>query len=708
MRQDLSAQYLEGRTEGSLERYFAFCIRKKTAVVGIFFLVTAFCAVLFGMNRITFSWSGYLPQKAESVRAETVFWDEFAQDLPNLEVRISDVSVPQGLRYKEALAQVPEVDAVIWLDDVCNIDVPLEYLENERIQSWYQNRTAVYQVTLSRDADPETLREVRRTIGMNGKLTGAAAEELDRQAAMEQEGWQMVLPVIPLVLLFLVVATRSWGGAVLGTVAAAVSCVIGWGTNCLWAEFSYLSGVAGFLMQVSVSAVFCLIFLKRSEVLFFSDGLKRLEKQTAQASEAAGKEMLGLSLILLIFCLVPLFLKISYGKELGLILLKNLVISVVVIASLLPALLILFRRFVSATSHAPLFFSFDRLAISLMRLWLPILVLTPILMLISCLAWRQSDFYYTDTVSDTIVLLVPRNRPEEELALNEELSSLNGVESVVSYINAVGNAVPDAYLTGEEVREHHSSNYSRFLIVLEQDIGEKRKEDALLAVQNVSEGYYGDQALLAGDRARLRDWEAYFEADRTMLASVVPVILIVVFLLLQRSVFPSLFAVMVSCFAVWLNWELSYFLGEELFALGEMTAGILQMSFCAVSVYWMTSVYLQKRKEMTSRRAIKESLQGGIEEMLFPMLGLVLLDGMVRMVSTDPMLRQMSGMLMRGIALSAGILILTLPPFLLGADRLLERTTLSAGFHRKAMGRKKLHLKHRRRRNGSGREGVSE
>lgn len=644
-----------------MERYLKFVVGHKKAVIGIYLLVTAFCVLFSLKTQVCFDWSAYLSEDTASVSARNVMEKEFGQELPDLEVQIRNVSVPEAREYAEALTEAEGVQQVLWLGDSVNIYEPLEYADEESLKSWYQNRTAVYQLVTSEEREAETVKEIRGIIGMNGTLSGSLAERVERQENYTREILSLALLMIPVLLFVLILAVRCWGGAVLAFLTILISVLIDGGTSVFGGEIYFLNLYAVLLFQIPFAAVCSLIVLRDFEQQMENQEKNRISVAVLDSgSMSLGKVEIGTLILSGIFLLTALLAKsMAAGAlvgELCLALTKAALISGLLTVSLLPALLAAFGNWVKSTAHSIPEMQLNWLGKAVQKLRIPLILLLVIGLVISFRAQGLTSFSCGQTVSDMIVLLVPGGNgasgsAEKETALNAELNGLDGVDSVVSYINSVGMTSPAEYLSYEERSQYYSANYSRILIQMEEDADQS---EVISAVRSVGEKYYGQQALLAGEAAECADLENGLAKDRTL------------FLNMGRI--------------------LSYFQEESLFFAGSFAAELLLTAFGVGYTAVILVLYLQERKEAGRKKALRRCVKKGVGYLLVP-TGLLTAECiLMKLLSADQLVGEL-GSLAAGDVLAVFVTALfVLPGLLMTLDPLFGKVTAHTEHRRKGSG----------------------
>ncbi|MEG1873023.1 MAG: hypothetical protein RR194_03160, partial [Ruthenibacterium sp.] len=75
---------------------------------------------IFGMSatRINYNLADYLSDDAPSTKAMRVLNESFSEGIPNLNVYIPEVSLPQAQQMKRQFLEIEGVSSALWLDDV--------------------------------------------------------------------------------------------------------------------------------------------------------------------------------------------------------------------------------------------------------------------------------------------------------------------------------------------------------------------------------------------------------------------------------------------------------------------------------------------------------------------------------------------------------------------------------------------------------------
>src|SRR5690625_1480008 len=179
-----------------------------------------------------------------------------------------------------------------------------------------------------------------------------------------------------------------------------------------------------------------------------------------------------------------MFMDFGLGADLGLNLLKGIILSFLSVMVFLPALTLILYKGIDKTKHRPFLPSKYNIGKYIVKLRIPVLLLIAILIVPAFLAQGNTEFLYGDggNADDTragqdeneieavfdkytpMVLLVPKGDLAREDELVQELDKLNEVKSTISYVNTVGAGIPPEYLDESDTEAFFSEHYSRITL----------------------------------------------------------------------------------------------------------------------------------------------------------------------------------------------------------------------------------------------------
>lgn len=685
-----------------MERFFAKVLKHKKLVTGIFLvlsLVSAILAIGVGVNyRIV----EYLPPESESTVGIDLLRDEFGGSLPNARVMISDVTMSEALSYKDVLADVEGVLEVSWLDDAIGRDTlmetPIDYMDLNIVDVYYQDNKALYTVTIENGREIEAVRSIRNIIGDNNQVAGDAVNSAVMQEMSGSEVGNAMYILIPVVLLILILTSGSWLEPLLFLASIGVAVVINMGTNLIFGEVSFITQSVAPILQMAVSLDYAIFLLHsfREFRLKFSPEVamaKAMRRALSSVAASAATTVVGF--------LALLFMRFGIGADLGIVLVKGVILSFVSVMLFLPALTLLVYPILEKTAHRPFLPSFQKAGRALVRIGLPLLIIAALVVVPAYLAQNRTQYMYgTETTAAVtragrdakaiddvfgqdklLVLLVPRGDPGAESALSVALSEMDHVTDVVSYSTIVGSDIPPEYLSQENVSTFYSENYARILMYTDLASEGETTFQAVNAIRELVSTYY-DTSYLTGSSATLTDMRNVVSADTVLINAVAIIGILIVLLVTFRSFSIPVILLFVIETAIWINLSVGYFSGQAYNFIGFLVISTVQLGATVDYAILITDQYWGFRKTLKKRDAIITTLGVNLPAVLTSAIILSLAGLTLALTSSNAVVAELGTLLGRGTALSFLMVICVLPTMLILLDTFIQKTTLGHGFHK--------------------------
>ncbi len=686
-----------------MERYAAFLLKYKKTVLFFFFAASAVCVLLAGMTGVNYNFADYLPESAPSTKALRVMEEEYSQAVPNMRVMVQDVAIPEALEIKRSLAAVEGVEAVSWLDDVVELYAPLEMADEKTVKEWYVDGNACFSLTVSEQKEAQAVAGVRELIGEEGYMSGAAVESAVAPVNTARDVQNIMLLVVPIILLILILTTQSWFEPVLFLITIGAAIVLNMGTNLVFGTVSFVTNAAGPVLQMAVSMDYS-IFLLHQFARNREQGMKEERAMMAAVKQSVGS-VLSSGLTTVTGFLALTFMQFRIGPDLGWAMAKAILISLVCTLCFLPALAVCCSRLIDRTRHRPFLPRFDGFAGLVMKVRVPVLILTALAVPVLFLAQQNNRFYYGGSEvysslktqmgrdaaaihgdfgsSDPVVLMVPKGEPEKEAAMNEELKSLEGVAEVLSYVGTVGSSIPAEYVPEQIRTQFYSPHYSRFVVTLHTRERESDWYEKVNGVRSVGEKYYGKELLYAGELVSTEDLKSTITQDNLKVNFLAILLVFLILLVNFRSFILPLILTLVIESSIWINLGIPYFMGTPLFYIGYLIVSTVQLGATIDYAILFTDRYMQYRKRMEKKEAARETLKSCTLSILTSALVLTLAGTVLGRLSTNGVISQLGSLIGRGAVLSFVLVVCVLPTLLILLDGAVKRTTWQADFYEK-------------------------
>ena len=672
--------------------------RHKKIVITLFVLCALVSAVLILGVTVNFDLTDYLPEDAESTMALDLMYEEFGSGVPNTRVMVQNLTLTGAVDMKHRIAEAPGVSAVMWLDDTQDLSTPIELMDEATVEQYWRDGTAMYDVTIDEGRESEAVAAIYEITGSDGAISGNAANTASMQNLVVSEVVNILLIMVPLAILILLVTTTSWISPLLFLSAIGIAVIINMGTNIVFGEISFVTQSVSPIMQLAVSLDYAIFLLNsfgrhREEVATSEEAMRlAIRESFSSIAASAATTLFGF--------LALMFMRFGIGADLGLNLVKGIVLSYISVMVFLPALALSCVKLLDKTSHRQLIRTGKRLGRFFVAIRIPALILVLLCVVPCYLAQTRADFLYgngdpdprtdygrdtvliNDTfgVSNNLVILVPRGDPGAEANLAADLADIDHVTSVLSYAGTVG-AVPEGFLDEAIVSQFYSDNYAR--IILYTDTAEEGDE-AFAVVEQVraaADSYY-DESWVCGQSANLYDMRDVVTADSAKVNWIAIGFIFLTLLVTFRSL--TLPFILLFCIeaAIWINLSVPYFADTPLVYIGFLVINTVQLGATIDYAILMTNGYISNRRLMGRREAVIGTLATNFESVLTSGAILMTAGLCLGLVSSLKVVAELGILLARGTVLSMAMVVLALPALLMLFDPLTARLTMKAGFYK--------------------------
>ncbi|WP_237475789.1 efflux RND transporter permease subunit [Virgibacillus salexigens] len=642
----------------------------------------------------------YLPEDSPSTTAMDTMNEEFDGAIANTRVMMRDISIQEALAFKKELEATDGVSEVTWLDDAIDMKTPIEMADTDTVESYYKDGNALFSFHIEEGKEVETTEAIYQLIGEDNAMSGEALDTATSQKMTGTETMYAAALLIPIIILILILSTRSWAEPVFFLTAIGVSVLINLGTNIFIGEISFITQSVAPILQLAVSLDYA-IFLLHS----FSD----YRKQTETPEEAMKMAMkrsfpaIAASASTTFFGFIALtFMDFEIGADLGLNLVKGIVLSFISVMVFLPALTLMFYHWIDKTQHKQLLPSIRNVGKTLLKFRIPALIILFILIVPAFLGQSQTNFMYGigDQPDDTragsdataiedvfekhtpMVLLVPKGDIAKEENLVQELKGISQVKSTVSYVDAVSPAIPPEYLEESATEQFFSENYSRIIVNSTVDKEGEATFAFIDLLRSLTADYYGDNYHLLGESVTLYDMKNVVEKDNTVVNLLTVITIAIVLLVTFRSIsFPVVLLITIQS-AVWINLSIPYFTNTTLVYVGYLIISTVQLAATVDYAILLTEAYKENRKEMPALKAVKKTIDEkifsiGVSASILSSVGFILW-----MTSSNQVVSSIGLLLGRGALLAFIMVVLVLPALLIVLDRIIKKTTWKPNFYK--------------------------
>ena len=431
----------EKRTESPMTKVARFIVDKRKAFYLVFIAAFVFCAASINKVQVNNDITSYLPAQTETRRGLTIMDEEFIT-LGSANVMVSNVTYQTALDLSHKLENIEGVSEVAF----------------DGTEEHYKNSSALFTISFDgEETDPATVEAMNEVLSALEGYDVYSSTQIgrDESATLQQEMTVILAIAAVVIVVVLLFTSKSYMEVPVYLIVFAAAAVLNMGTNFIFGTISFITNSIAVVLQLALAIDYAIIFCHRY-MEERDNGLDPREADIAALSKAI-VEISSSSLTTISGLVALMLMQLRIGFDMGIVLSKGIVFSMLCVFLLMPGLLMLFSGPIDRTRHRNLVpkINFWGKAVVRLRSILPpiflVVVVVGAVLSSHCdyvfdnndtdfdnkPAWRIADEKVTDTFGkkNTIAVLVPRGDYNKEKYVLERVSQLPQVTQATGLAN---------------------------------------------------------------------------------------------------------------------------------------------------------------------------------------------------------------------------------------------------------------------------------
>ena len=682
-----------------MEKFGQFICKHKVAILIISLLLLIPSIIGYRATRVNYDILVYLPDNIETIKGENILADDFDMGAFSV-VILENMQSKDIIELEKQFREVGNVEKVVGLTDIIGTDVPLEMLPDEIKDKLYKDNTTPVLVTfkdgISEDTTMETVEKLREISNENCKISGMTATVLDTRNLSDSEVIIYVMIAVALCLIILQLALNSYLAPVLMLLNIGMAVLYNMGTNAFLGQTSYITKAISAVLQLGVTMDFA-IFLYHS---YKAEKEKASNNDEAMATAIAKTlvSVLGSSLTTIAGFLALCSMNLTLGKDIGLVMAKGVLIGVITAVTTLPAMLLVFDKWVEKTKHKEILPRFEKVKNFNLKHYKAILVAFIVILPFAVYGYTHTENYYNlskslpDTLNSiqannelkdkfdmvsTELLLVNKNMPDYKLnEMLDKIESLDGIEWTLSYSKISKEVNIPKEMLPEDIRSiFESDKYQMVIINSKYEIATNELNSQIKEVNKIIKEY-DDTAILAGEGPLMKDLVEISDHDFNSVNTVSIAIILVIMVFVLKSVSLPIILIAAIEFAIFINMGIPAYTGTVIPFIASIVIGTIQLGATIDYAILITTKYKTARIEGKDKhQAIDEALGTSIQSIIVSALCFFGATFGVGMYSKIEMIGSLCSLMARGAIISMITVLTVLPAFLIVFDKIICKTT---------------------------------
>ena len=673
-----------------LKKMAHFIVQRGRIIEKFFIAMTILCAVCYPFVGVNYDLSKYLPDFAPTKQALDVMEQEFGY--PGMaRIMVKDVTLPEARTIRQRISRVDGVDLVVGPDLAANVYSTDAFIKNSLTDRFYKDGNAVYQIIFEDgDSDASTHKAINEIYGIVGKdrgcFAGSAVSSKERQESITREIAMAIGMAVVIIWLILTLTTTSWFEPFLFILVMAVAIVLNMGSNIMFGRISFFTFSTAAILQLAVSMDYS-IFLLHTYTAIKQSGVDSRPAMEA-AIEKSCSSILASGATTSVGFLVIALMKFTIGRDVGFVLTKGIVCSLVTVLFLMPTLILRFDKKIEKTAHRSFLPPLDGLGKLMYRIRIPVLAAAAFCAVPCYFGQSMNYFYYGDDAlgsgpgtrvyedsraiedvfgkSNVIIAMVPNGNVIKERRLTEELEDQEFIDYALSMAGTLPQGIPESFLPETVTKQLRTGSYARILISMENREESSYSFQCSEKLTEIVKKYYPEDSYVIGMTPTTMDIRDILTDDynRVSIISLAGVALVV--MLTFHSVMVPVLVIIPIEVAIYLNMTIPYIIGDSMVYIGYIIVSCLQLGATIDYSILMTNNYMEFRETMGSREAAVTAIAKSAISILTSGGILTVVGYLLYFTSSIQAISQVGRLVGRGALLSM-ILVLSLLPALLAA-----------------------------------------
>ena len=438
------------KPESFMMKLATFIVNKRKAFIALFALACIYSVISIPKVGVINDLTEYLSENTETRQGLDIMNEEFTT-FGTAKVLVSNITYEKALALAGKLEEIPGISAVSFYNEEDS-----QYEDDDR-EDYYKDASALYTITFEEEEDTEksqaAMAQIREALDGYSSYVYTTVDK-DDAAALKADMRVIVVIVVLIILVVLLFTSKTYMEIVIFLIVFGVAALLNMGTNYWFGEISFVTNAVGAVLQLALAIDYAIILFHR-----FME-----ERETEEPVEAlivalskAIPEISSSSLTTVSGMVALMFMQFGIGMDLGSVLTKAIIISLLTVFLLMPALIMLFSNAIDRTGHrnfVPRINLWGKMVVKFRWVTVPVFL---VIVAAACVFSGKCPYIYdinsiesskkneflasrerieeTFEVTNTMAIVVPRGDYEKEGKILKRLEALDEVDMALGLAN---------------------------------------------------------------------------------------------------------------------------------------------------------------------------------------------------------------------------------------------------------------------------------
>ena len=396
-----------------MKKIINFIIEKRNYILVFMLLVTCVSIFASGKVNINQDMTKYLPSNSSMKKGIDILEKELpdVKNMSTVWVMIDDLDNNKKLDVYNKLKEIKNIYTISY--------------DNES-NAYNKDNHTLYVLTSKYNSNSDEIKNIKKELD-NLKVEYKLVYELDSDTT--NVPISIIIFAFSILLIILLIMCSSWIEPVLFIITIGIAIIINLGTNYLLGEVSYTTYSIASILQLVLTMDYSIMLLNR-----YREEKENNKNNLTSMKEAIKKSfpsIMGSSFTTIVGLLALLFMSFKIGTDLGIVLSKGVLISLICIFTVLPSLILIFDKLIYKTHKKYPHINMEKIAIFSQK-YKYIISLTFVILFAGLYFIKGTNIVTFDTPKDNTISKVFKR--DNNIVLLYENKNEDNIDEIINYL----------------------------------------------------------------------------------------------------------------------------------------------------------------------------------------------------------------------------------------------------------------------------------
>ena len=396
-----------------MKKIINFIIEKRNYILVFMLLVTCVSIFASGKVNINQDMTKYLPSNSSMKKGIDILEKELpdVKNMSTVWVMIDDLDNNKKLDVYNKLKEIKNIYTISY--------------DNES-DTYNKDNHTLYVLTSKYNSNSDEIKNIKKELD-NLKVEYKLVYELDSDTT--NVPISIIIFAFSILLIILLIMCSSWIEPVLFIITIGIAIIINLGTNYLLGEVSYTTYSIASILQLVLTMDYSIMLLNR-----YREEKENNKNNLTSMKEAIKKSfpsIMGSSFTTIVGLLALLFMSFKIGTDLGIVLSKGVLISLICIFTVLPSLILIFDKLIYKTHKKYPHINMEKIAIFSQK-YKYIISLTFVILFAGLYFIKGTNIVTFDTPKDNTISKVFKR--DNNIVLLYENKNEDNIDEIINYL----------------------------------------------------------------------------------------------------------------------------------------------------------------------------------------------------------------------------------------------------------------------------------